>query len=101
MKGTQTVSEQAQSEQQQKVEQERSKLVTYTVKLPNGVKVHETQPSELRQVIAITLAGLRSQSSAQLIQKEAHRAGNLVGFDPALPLRSINYGVLVHGTGFE
>jgi hypothetical protein len=38
MEGTQTVSEQGQSEQQQKAEQERSKLVAYTVKLPNGAK---------------------------------------------------------------
>ena len=35
---TQTVSKQGQSEQQQKVEQEQSLPVTYTVKLPNGAK---------------------------------------------------------------
>ena len=35
---TQTVSKQWQSEEQQNVLQERSKLVTYTVKLPNGAK---------------------------------------------------------------
>jgi hypothetical protein len=44
MEGTQTVSEQEQSEQQQKVEQERSKLVTYTVKLPNGAKFTRLNP---------------------------------------------------------
>ena len=42
--GTQTVSEQEQSEQQQKVEQERSKLVTYTVKLSNGAKFTKLNP---------------------------------------------------------
>jgi hypothetical protein len=35
---TQTASKQWQSDEQQNVEQERSKLVTYTVKLPNGAK---------------------------------------------------------------
>ncbi len=44
MEGTQTVSTQEQSEQQQKVEQERSKLVTYTVKLPNGAKFTRLNP---------------------------------------------------------
>jgi len=44
MAGTQTVSEQGQSEQQQKVEEERSKLVTYTVTLPNGAKYTRLNP---------------------------------------------------------
>jgi hypothetical protein len=44
VEGTQTVAEQGQSEQQQKVEQERSKLVTYTVKLPNGAKFTRLNP---------------------------------------------------------
>ncbi len=44
MEGAQTVSEQEQSEQQQKVEQERSKLVTYSVKLPNGAKFTRLSP---------------------------------------------------------
>jgi hypothetical protein len=44
MENTQTVSEQGQSEQQQKVEQERSKLVTYSVKLPNGAKFTRLNP---------------------------------------------------------
>ena len=48
MEGTQTVSEQEQSEQQQKVEQERSKLVTYTVKLSNGAKFTRLNPVSLR-----------------------------------------------------
>jgi hypothetical protein len=44
MEGTHTVAEQEQSEQQQKVEQERSKLVTYTVELPNGAKFTRLNP---------------------------------------------------------
>ncbi len=44
MERTQSVSEQEQSEQQQKVKQERSKLVTYTVKLPNGAKFTRLTP---------------------------------------------------------
>ena len=44
MEGTHTVAEQEQSEQQQKVEQERSKLVTYTVKLSNGAKFTRLNP---------------------------------------------------------
>ncbi len=44
VEGTQSDSEQGQSGQQQKVEQERSKLVTYTVKLPNGAKFTRLNP---------------------------------------------------------
>ena len=44
MEGTQTVSEQGQSEQQQKMEHERSKLVTYSVKLPSGAKLTRLNP---------------------------------------------------------
>lgn len=45
MARTQTVLEQEQSEQQQKVEQERSKLITFTVKLPNGAKFTRLNPN--------------------------------------------------------
>ena len=44
IKETQTVSEQWQAEQQQKVVQERSQLVTYTLKLPNGAKFTRLNP---------------------------------------------------------
>jgi hypothetical protein len=41
---TQTVSEQGKSDEQQKVEQEQSLPVTYTVKLPNGAKFTRLNP---------------------------------------------------------
>ena len=45
MERTQTILEQQeQSEQQQKVEQERSRLITFTVKLPNGAKFTRLNP---------------------------------------------------------
>jgi len=44
MEQTQTNSAQWQQEQQQKLQQERSRLVTYTVKLPNGAKFTRLNP---------------------------------------------------------
>jgi hypothetical protein len=39
-----SLTEKTQSEQQQKVGQEQSKLATYTVKLPNGAKFTRLNP---------------------------------------------------------
>jgi hypothetical protein len=44
MEQTQTAAEQEQLERRQKLEQERAKLVTYTVKLPNGAKFTRLNP---------------------------------------------------------
>ena len=44
IKETETVLKQRQSEQQQKVGQEQSLPVTYTVKLPNGAKFTRLNP---------------------------------------------------------
>lgn len=45
MERTQTVAEQVQSAEQQRLEEERLKLVTYTVKLPNGAKFTRLNPA--------------------------------------------------------
>jgi len=44
MKQIDNNSEQAKSDERQRLEEERSKLVVYTVKLPNGVKFTRLGP---------------------------------------------------------